>query len=118
MSTNQIKQTLSAIESELRAKIGALPEMQAKLMDQQNYSLCELIQVMTDVHLCEHPLFIQLMSLDAARCQLEIGLYGVCSDCENEIEAERLAEDPLEQRCASCSGQYRRQHRQELRLNH
>ncbi|WP_299810019.1 TraR/DksA C4-type zinc finger protein [uncultured Shewanella sp.] len=118
MSTNQIKQTLSAIESELRAKIGALPEMQAKLMDQQDYSLCELIQVMTDVHLCEHPLFIKLMSLDAARCQLEIGLYGVCSDCESDIEPEQLAKDPLEQRCISCSGQFLRQHRQELRLNH
>ncbi|MGS0679819.1 TraR/DksA C4-type zinc finger protein [Shewanella sp. 125m-7] len=118
MSTNQIKQTLSAIESELRVKIGALPEMQATLMDQHNYSLCELIQIMTEVHLCDHPLFINLMRLDATRCQLEIGLYGVCSDCENDIEAERLANDPLEQRCATCCGQFHRQHRQELRLNH
>ncbi|MCL1146718.1 TraR/DksA C4-type zinc finger protein [Shewanella sp. 10N.261.52.F9] len=118
MSTNQIQTTLTAIESDLRVKIGALPEMQAKLMDQHDYSLCELIQIMTEVHLCEHPLFFNLMRLDAARCQLEIGLYGVCSDCENEIEAERLAEDPLEQRCANCSGQFSRQHRQELRLNH
>ena len=118
MSSNQIQQTLSNIESELRLKIGALPEMQTKLMDQLNYSLCELIQIMTEVHLCEHPLFFELMRLDAARCQLEIGLYGVCSDCENEIEPERLAADRLEQRCLRCSHHFSQQHRQELRLNH
>jgi len=118
VSTNQVKQTLSDIESELRVKIGALPEMQATLMDQHNYSLCELIQIMTEVHLCDHPLFFKLMRLDAARCQLEIGLYGVCSDCESQIEAEQLARDPLEQRCIDCSGHFSRQHRQELRLNH
>lgn len=113
MSTNQIKQTLSDIELELRQKIGAHPELQAKLMDQHNYSLCELIEIMTQAHLCDHSLFFKLMQLDAARCQLEIGLYGVCSDCEENIEAELLAADPLEQRCLSCNNLHKREHRQD-----
>ncbi|QQX81904.1 TraR/DksA family transcriptional regulator [Shewanella sp. KX20019] len=118
MSTNQIKQMLSGIESELRQKIGALPEIQAKLMDQHNYSLCELIEIMTQAHLCDNPLFLKLTQLDAACCQLDIGLYGVCSDCESDIETELLAANPLEQRCLNCNSQYKQEHRQELRLNH
>ena len=118
MSTNQIKQTLADIELDLRQKIGAHPELQAKLMDQHNYSPCELIEIMMQAHLCDHPLFFELMRLDAACCQLDIGLYGVCSDCEENIEAELLAANPLEQRCLSCNNQHRREHRQELRLHH
>lgn len=118
MSTDQIKQMLSDIESELRQKIGAHPEIQAKLMDQHNYSRCELIEIMTQIHLCDSPLFFKLMQLDAACCQLDIGLYGVCSDCESDIEPKLLIANPLEQRCLSCNSQHKREHRQELRLTH
>ena len=40
---------------------------------------------------------------EAALCQLELGLYGLCSDCEEPIEQARLIEDLSEQRCARCA---------------
>ncbi len=71
---------------------------------------------MSEARLCNDPLFRQLAQLDAAICQLDIGLYGLCSDCETEIETERLNNNPLEQRCAHCEANYSHEHRQELRL--
>ncbi|WOT06414.1 TraR/DksA family transcriptional regulator [Shewanella youngdeokensis] len=118
MSTKPVITLLSDIESALRQQISAHPEIQTMLTDQHDYSLCELIEKMTQANLCDHPLFLKLMRLDAARCQLEIGLYGVCCDCEATIEAELLIADPLEQRCSNCNNQFKREHRQELRLNH
>nr|WP_283104560.1 TraR/DksA C4-type zinc finger protein [Shewanella olleyana] len=83
-----------------------------------NMSLAELIELMSQQKLTDSPLFSQLTRLDAALCQLELGLYGLCSDCESEIEPDRLAADPTEQRCAHCDEKHRNEHRQELRLSH
>ncbi|MBB1271038.1 TraR/DksA C4-type zinc finger protein [Shewanella sp. SR44-3] len=81
-------------------------------------SLSVLIEWMTHQDLSHHGLFRRLMRLDAAYCQLELGLYGLCADCETEIEVLRLNQDPTEQRCSSCEAKFNRQHRQELRLDH
>ncbi|EKE68751.1 TraR/DksA family transcriptional regulator [Gallaecimonas xiamenensis] len=55
--------------------------------DRQLYGLCQ-----------------RLTQVEAALCQLDLGLYGICCDCEAEIELDRLAADPAEQRCARCTG--------------
>ncbi|GGP62011.1 TraR/DksA family transcriptional regulator [Shewanella saliphila] len=80
--------------------------------------LGDIIDFMPKVKLANTELFTQLMKLDAALCQLELGLYGLCSDCEMEIEMSRLINEPTEQRCASCQRKYMNEHRLELRLSH
>ncbi|MFQ6370427.1 TraR/DksA C4-type zinc finger protein [Shewanella sp. YIC-542] len=112
MSGSQIRQRLSAIETELRH---AITELNA---DWATRSISEIIDAMVKAELCHHPLYNRLNRLDAAQCQLDLGLYGLCADCENEIEPERLAMDPTEQRCQHCSEHYAHEHRQELRLSH
>lgn len=52
------------------------------------------------------PLVERFRSLEAALCQIQLGLFGVCSDCEAPIELERLDSDPTEQRCAACEARY------------
>lgn len=44
----------------------------------------------------------RLQAIDASLCQLEIGLYGYCADCEQSIEPELLQRDPATQRCKRC----------------
>ncbi|MCM2679829.1 TraR/DksA family transcriptional regulator [Echinimonas agarilytica] len=44
-----------------------------------------------------------LQAIDASLCQIEIGLYGFCADCEQAIEAELLKRDPTTQRCKRCN---------------
>ncbi|WP_076409106.1 TraR/DksA C4-type zinc finger protein [Shewanella sp. UCD-KL12] len=118
MSRPPIRHELSQLESNLRKEIGTLAESKQLKLDSQDQSLCELIAQLTDLGLCEHPLFIQVTKLDAALCQLDIGLYGLCSDCESEIGINRLAIDPVEQRCEKCAENHEHEHRQELRLTH
>jgi len=118
VSISHIRHELSQLETHLRKEIGALAKINQVSLDTQASSLCEIIEVLTKATLCDHPLFSKLTKLDAAICQLDIGLYGLCSDCESEIEPERLTKDPIEQRCANCAEQYDHEHRQELRLTH
>ncbi|WP_245335406.1 MULTISPECIES: TraR/DksA C4-type zinc finger protein [Shewanella] len=89
-----------------------------RLSVNEQATLPELIEQISHTHLLDDELFHKLVQLDAAYCQLELGLYGLCADCEMEIEPERLAADPTEQRCAVCGEKHLREHRQELRLNH
>lgn len=60
------------------------------------------------------PLLSELRRIDAALCQYDIGLYGICSDCEEEIEPERLDADPCVQRCGKCEAKRRAKKRQDL----
>ncbi|GGB51243.1 hypothetical protein GCM10011502_25440 [Oceanisphaera marina] len=48
----------------------------------------------------------QLKQLDAALCQQQLGLYGLCSDCEAELTFEQLYQDPCRQRCTPCEQKY------------
>ncbi len=44
----------------------------------------------------------RLELVQAALSQMDMGLYGLCSDCESRIERELLMKDPARQRCAAC----------------
>src|SRR4051812_19908595 len=51
---------------------------------------------MIDRHLNE------LRSLEAARARIDEGIFGVCVDCEMDIDYERLLVQPAASRCAEC----------------
>lgn len=119
MRTIHIRQELSELEANLRKEIGAQPEFLEVLGTHfAKLSLGELIDKLARTPLAEHPFFCRLNKLDAACCQLDLGLYGLCSDCETEIENERLRMDPTEQRCKTCAEHYLHEHRNELRLTY
>lgn len=118
MNGSHIRHVLSELEANLRKELGHLLALHQLSIDHQTLSLSILIDQMTAAKLCDEPLFLQLTQLDAAICQLDIGLYGLCADCEAEIEPNRLNENPLEQRCAQCAADYVHEHRHELRLSH
>jgi RNA polymerase-binding transcription factor DksA len=44
-----------------------------------------------------------MTKLEAAVSQIEIGQYGYCCDCEEEISKEQLELDPATQRCKKCA---------------
>ena len=45
----------------------------------------------------------RLEALLAAVSLMDMGLYGLCCDCEHRIERELLLKDPARQRCQHCS---------------
>ncbi|MCX2767402.1 TraR/DksA family transcriptional regulator [Pseudoalteromonas sp. B530] len=58
--------------------------------------------VMEKINPEQLPLYDRLMKVEAALCQMEIGQFGYCCDCEQTIELELLEHDPATQRCRSC----------------
>ena len=57
-----------------------------------------------------------LKSIDAALNNIQIGLYGLCADCEEQIELERLNNAPTNQRCLACQNIYEKQKHNEYKL--
>ncbi|HEA18258.1 MAG: TraR/DksA family transcriptional regulator [Pseudoalteromonas prydzensis] len=47
-------------------------------------------------------IILRLEQLEAAVCQIDIGQYGYCCDCEEKIDPQRLNADPTAQRCGNC----------------
>jgi DnaK suppressor protein len=52
------------------------------------------------------PRVIRLKRIDAALCQMDLGLYGLCSDCEEPLAIAQLEQDPTLQRCPRCESRY------------
>tara|TARA_R110001583_G_scaffold77554_1_gene211070 strand:- start:10444 stop:10851 length:408 start_codon:yes stop_codon:yes gene_type:complete len=51
----------------------------------------------------------QIQNIDAALQGMELGLYGLCSDCETELDVNSLFECPTKQRCNHCETKYQQQ---------
>ncbi|WP_094751945.1 TraR/DksA family transcriptional regulator [Psychromonas sp. CD1] len=51
-----------------------------------------------------------IKNIDAALSNLNIGMFGLCADCEESIELERLKKDATLQRCQCCTEKYNKQH--------
>lgn len=50
-----------------------------------------------------------LRCIDATLNNIEIDMFGLCSDCEEEIEYLQLLKDPTTQRCQRCELKYESQ---------
>jgi len=51
----------------------------------------------------------EIKSIDAALQEMEMGLYGLCSDCEEELNIDELFSNPAKQRCTKCEIKYNNQ---------
>ena len=51
----------------------------------------------------QYPNFQRLLKLEAALCQIDIGQFGYCCDCEAQLNIDELTQDPTIQRCQRCS---------------
>ncbi|WP_039849479.1 MULTISPECIES: RNA polymerase-binding protein DksA [Grimontia] len=53
---------------------------------------------------------LRLEKIDAALCAIHTGLFGLCADCEEEVEVEDILSDPAESRCRACREHSRYHH--------
>ncbi|MEH6451533.1 MAG: TraR/DksA C4-type zinc finger protein [Psychromonas sp.] len=58
----------------------------------------------------------KINEIDAALNNIQIGLYGLCSDCEEEINVERLNAQPTTHRCLDCDTKYKKQKHNHFKL--
>lgn len=47
----------------------------------------------------------ELRDVEAALERIRVGSYGICDDCDSEIERERLDANPTARRCIDCERQ-------------
>ena len=52
----------------------------------------------------------ELRTVDAAHSRIEDGSYGVCIDCGQDIDFQRLRVNPGAERCIHCQTQYEKTH--------
>ncbi|BAX52404.1 TPA: conjugal transfer protein TraR [Photobacterium damselae] len=57
-----------------------------------------------------YKLATRLEVVDAAVCSIRFGLYGLCADCEEEIDLADLEADPAQPRCRHCREHSRYHH--------
>jgi DnaK suppressor protein len=65
----------------------------------------DVARQLTQVHIVQEVsrlLDRQREELEHALERARVGVYGICEDCEQEIEAERLRFRPESTRCVSC----------------
>lgn len=58
----------------------------------------------------------QIKSIDASLNDIDLGLYGYCSDCETEISIEKLKENATTKRCDICEKKYQKQKYNQFKL--
>ena len=52
------------------------------------------------------PIVKSLDKVEASLSQIELGLFGLCADCEMEIPMDILYRNPSHQRCDNCHQKY------------
>lgn len=109
--TQLLDQRATAAQAEIRAKAGErgdepYAELTGSVTDPGDESTADLIvdvdNAMIGMDLSE------LRDIAAARDRMKHGRYGICTDCEQEIDYERLSVYPTAKRCARCQGLHER----------
>ena len=56
---------------------------------------------------------LEVRRIEAALRRLDMGVYGVCRDCDGDIGYERLRSQPFAERCLACQEQHEKSYAHE-----
>ncbi len=118
---------ISAIRQRLEDRAAAVrADIQRELLkyDDDRYSMLadrvadlgdqSLQDLLLDVDLAEISRDVEeFREIDAALMRLNGGSYGICIDCEGEVEPARLEANPSASRCLNCQAGFESQDRKE-----
>ena len=94
----QIRQAL------LQADEESYIELAGQVRDMENSSLADLL---VDVSLADIDRHVEeIRDIDAALLRIAEGTYGICMDCDNDIDIARLQAYPTAKRCRPCQVKY------------
>lgn len=82
-----------------------------KLSNDQLVELTSKLDISSLAHMTT-----EIKSIDASLNDIDLGLYGFCSDCEAEIAIEKLQENVTTKRCDICEKKYRKQKYNQFKL--
>lgn len=105
----RIQQRRAELRGEIRAELLAADEMRyadlaGRVHDSGDESVADLLADL-DVARIDRQV-TEIRGLEAALRRLDIGVYGVCRECDEEIGYERLQSQPAAERCVTCQAQH------------
>ncbi|MGD2128444.1 MAG: TraR/DksA family transcriptional regulator [Lysobacterales bacterium] len=114
---NEFKKKLDARYAELREEIRQelldsdeehYIDLAGQVHDLEEESVADLL---VDLDLAEIDRHVEeIREIDAALLRIARGTYGICADCDDEIEVERLRAHPTARRCEPCQTNFERNH--------
>jgi DnaK suppressor protein len=117
------RETLAARSRELRREVldglsksedEQYIDVAGRVRDAGDSSVADLL---VDINLAEVGRDIEeIRDIEAALRRMTEGEYGLCSDCGNAINIERLKANPVAQRCIHCQEVFERTHAQPMVL--
>ncbi|KXF81412.1 TraR/DksA C4-type zinc finger protein [Enterovibrio coralii] len=97
----QLQQNLESEKEEVRSRLeDALIRLTG--LETSHVPTAHLIKLCRHESEKLHEDGLRLEKIDAAICAIHTGLFGLCADCEEEIDAHDLEKDAAEPRCSSC----------------
>ena len=102
-----------ALREEIREELIASDEqhfidLAGQVHDLEEESVADLLVdldlAIIDMHVGE------IRDIEAALRRLQVGAFGVCVECDDEIELARLRAFPTAKRCLPCQQNYERNH--------
>ena len=107
----QLEERNAALRDEVRQELLATDEehyidLAGQVHDLEEESVADLL---VDLDLAVIDLHInEIREIEAALARMNTGAYGVCSDCNDELELARLRAFPIARRCVMCQEKYER----------
>ena len=103
----QCKQKLLVLRSELLTKLEESSRVVTKPVDFDHASMSRIarmdaIQSQKTAEEGARQRKRQIQKIDGALRRIELGEFGRCFICEEELEEHRLSEDPTITRCVNC----------------
>ncbi|MCX8048814.1 MAG: TraR/DksA family transcriptional regulator [Methylohalobius sp.] len=109
----RLKERYRALREEIRSELlksddEQYIELAGRVHDVEEEAVADLL---VDLNLAGIDRHVQeIRDIDAALIRIAEGSYGICIDCEQPIDAERLTVYPTAKRCLQCQQVYERTH--------
>jgi DnaK suppressor protein len=107
-ATRDLKQMRTALERERRTLAAQASTLAGHARISNDETSTEDADVATSLHdreldiWLEHRARSHLSEVDAAVARMETGRYGICDECHEEIDPQRLRALPRASKCVSC----------------
>ena len=115
---HRLQQRHAELRAEIREELLAADEMRyadlaGRVHDSGEESVADLLADL-DVARIDRQVS-EIRSIEAALRRVDMGVYGICRECDGDIDYKRLQSQPTAERCVTCQEQYERSYAHEGR---
>ena len=112
----RLQQRRTELRAEIREELLAADDMRyadlaGRVHDSGDESVADLLADL-DVARIDRQV-TEIRGIEAALRRIDMGVYGVCRECDGDIAFERLQSQPAAERCVACQEQHERSYAHE-----